>query len=148
MDELQEGLGSWPISCEVVVQWGDMDAFNHVNHTVFLTWMETARMRYFSSCGLIELMDETGIGPILAGLRADYLHPVTFPDIITVHTTVTRIGASSFDMGYRVTSSARDGEAVATGTVFGVLYDYKSGKSVQIPEELKSRVLELESSSG
>ena len=58
-------LGRWPIKCEIPVQWGDLDALNHVNHTRFLTWMETARMHYFIACGFNDLHKSEGIGPIL-----------------------------------------------------------------------------------
>ena len=85
-------LGRWPIKCEIPVQWGDLDALNHVNHTRFLTWMETARMQYFIASGFDELHKSEGIGPILAGLKADYLSPVSFHDTVNVHTTETRIG--------------------------------------------------------
>ena len=62
-------LGRWPISCDIPVQWGEMDALKHVNHTVFIRWMETARMHYFVACGFTDLLEQEGIGPILAGLN-------------------------------------------------------------------------------
>lgn len=139
-----EGLGRWPISCEIPVQWGEMDALNHVNHTVFLKWMETARMHYFAACGLTELYESSGVGPILAGLKVDYSAPVRFPDTVTVHTTISRIGRASFEMGYRITSAASNGETVATGSVSGVIFDYGAGNSTPMPEALRSRILELE----
>ena len=139
-------LGCWPIKCEIPVQWGDLDALNHVNHTRFLTWMETARMQYFIASGFDELHKSEGIGPILAGLKADYLSPVSFPDTVTVHTTVTRIGNSSFDMGYKITSEAKVGELVATGTVSGVVFDYGAGKSTAMPDSLRQKIYEIEAS--
>ena len=144
LDKPEAPLGSWPVSTEITVQWGDMDALNHVNHTVFLTWMETARMEYFERCGFMEKMESDGIGPILAGIKADYHSPVHFPDRVTVHASVTRLGNSSFDMGYRITSERKEGQIVATGTVFGVMCDYGTGKSTPIPDFLRSRILELE----
>ena len=139
-------LGRWPIKCDIPVQWGDLDALNHVNHTRFLTWMETARMHYFIASGFDELHKSEGIGPILAGLQADYLSPVGFPDTVTVHTTITRIGTSSFDMGYRITSEAKGGELVATGTVSGVVFDYEAGKSTAMPDSLRQRIYDFEAS--
>ena len=137
-------LGNWPVSTKIPVQWGDLDALNHVNHTVFLTWMETARMIYFDKCGMMDLMDSEKIGPILAGLKADYSSPVHFPDIVTVHATMSRMGNSSFDMNYRITSDSNGGEVVATGTVFGVMCDYRTGKSTPIPDDLRSRIMGVE----
>ncbi len=146
MADAEDGLGRWPVSCEMPVQWGDMDALNHVNHTVFIRWMETARMHYFVACGFTDLLEDKGVGPILAGLKVDYRAPVTFPDTMTIHTTITRMGDASFDMGYRITSSARDGDTVATATVYGVAFDYEAGKTARIPDELRARVFEIEAS--
>jgi|TARA_B100001540_G_scaffold203069_1_gene178857 acyl-CoA thioester hydrolase len=108
--------------------------------------METARMHYFIASGFDELHKSQGIGPILAGLQADYLSPVSFPDTVTVHTTVTRIGNSSFDMGYKITSDAKGGELVATGTVSGVVFDYEAGKSTAMPDSLRQKIYEIEAS--
>jgi len=90
------------------------------------------------------LFDSDGIGPILASIKVDYSAPVGFPDTVTVHTTTTRIGNSSFEMGYRITSAARKGETVATGTVSGVVFDYKAGHSTPMPDSLRAGILELE----
>ena len=139
-------LGRWPISCDIPVQWGEMDALKHVNHTVFIRWMETARMHYFVACGFIDLLEQEGIGPILAGLNVDYHAPVTFPDTITVHTTITSIGTSSFQMGYRLTSAALGGQKVVTATVSGVVFDYNANHSTPMPDSLRARILELEAS--
>lgn len=35
------------ISIEIPVAWGDMDAFAHVNNTVYLRWFESARIAFF-----------------------------------------------------------------------------------------------------
>lgn len=137
-------LGRWPISCEIPVQWGEMDALNHVNHTVFIRWMETARMHYFIACGFTDLFDAERIGPILAGLKVDYNARIEFPDTVTVHTTVTRIGNASFEMEYRITSSAKGDETVATGTVSGVVFDYNSDSSTPMPDSLRASILQLE----
>ena len=141
----KEQLGKWPVSCDFPVMWGDLDALNHVNHTVYLKWMETARMNYFEICGLSEMLRDKGIGPILAGLKIDYLSPVLFPDTVTVRTTVSRIGNSSFDMEYIVSSKSLGGKEVARATVFGVLFDYKNLQKLTIPIEIRERIVEIES---
>lgn len=137
-------LGRWPISCVIPVNWGDMDAFRHVNHAVFIRWMETARMHYFIACEFTDLYESEGIGPILASIKVDYNASVGFPDTVTAHTTITRIGNASFEMGYRITSAALAGETVATGTVTAVVFDYNAGVSTPMPAGLRASILELE----
>ena len=35
---------NWPIQTEIPIQWGDMDAFSHVNNVIYIRWFETARI--------------------------------------------------------------------------------------------------------
>ena len=79
---LDSAENEWTISTDITVNWGDMDSLGHVNHTVFAKWMETVRMRYFSKIGMMELYENSKIGPILARIEVDYKAPVIFPDIV------------------------------------------------------------------
>ena len=100
-DRFENESNIWPISTEIKVNWGDMDALGHVNHSVYAKWMETVRMMYFSEIGMMNLYDDSNIGPILARIEIDYELPIVFPDVVTVSTSVSRIGNSSFDMRYK-----------------------------------------------
>ena len=137
-------LGNWPLTSEFQVLWGDLDAFNHVNHTVFVKWIETARVNYFTDCGLMEMFEKEHKGPILAALSIDYHAPVFFPDSIIIQTTTTRMGASSFDMAYRVSSASKDNGIVAEATAVGVMFDYDEQKSIPIPDSIRSRIIDFE----
>ena len=86
-----------------------MDALGHVNHSVFAKWMETVRMMYFSEIGMMNLYDDSNIGPILARIEIDYELPIVFPDVVT-STSVSRIGNSSFDMKYKIESLSNNGK--------------------------------------
>ena len=136
----------WAISTEITVNWLDMDALGHVNNSKFATWMETARMLYFYEVGMMELYENSNIGPILARIEVDYKFPVVFPDEVKVQTSVSRIGNSSFDMKYQISSLSREGEVAATGKVVGVLVDYNTGKPIPIPDELRGSIIDLEGS--
>ena len=92
VDRFENESDIWPISTEIKVNWGDMDALGHVNHSVYAKWMETVRMMYFSEIGMMNLYDDSNIGPILARIEIDYELPIVFPDVVTVSTSVSRIG--------------------------------------------------------
>ena len=140
----ESSLRNWPISCEIEVQWGDLDSMNHVNHTVFLRWMENARMHYFNSCGMMDYLESEKKGPILARIEANYLFPVNFPEKVSVSSTVSRIGNTSFDMEYEIITLSNM-QKVAVGKVIGVFVNYKNGKSEKIPQEIISKIFNLES---
>jgi acyl-CoA thioester hydrolase len=137
-------LGRWPVAVEIPVAWGDMDAFGHVNNTVYLRWFETARIAYFERTGVIDRMKRDGVGPILARTAIDFRLPLRYPDTVRAGATVSRFGKTSFVMSYRVTSAANAGATAAEGEGVIVLVDYAKGGSVPLDEATKSAVLALE----
>ena len=144
VDRSKNESNIWPISTEIKVNWGDMDALGHVNHSVFAKWMETVRMMYFSEIGMMNLYDDSNIGPILARIEIDYELPIVFPDVVTVSTSVSRIGNSSFDMRYKIESLSNNGKSAATGSVVCVVLDYNSGMPHKIPLKLRESIARLE----
>ena len=144
VDRFENESDIWPISTEIKVNWGDMDALGHVNHSVYAKWMETVRMMYFSEIGMMNLYDDSKIGPILASIEIDYELPIVFPDVVTVSTSVSRIGNSSFDMRYKIESQSNNGKSAATGSVVCVVLDYSSGIPHKIPLKLRKSIARLE----
>ena len=144
VDRFKNERNIWPISTEIKVNWGDMDALGHVNHSVYAKWMETVRMMYFSEIGMMNLYDDSNIGPILARIEIDYELPIVFPDVVTVSTSVSRIGNSSFDMRYKIESLSNNGKSAATGSVVCVVLDYSSGMPHKIPPKLRESIARLE----
>ena len=144
VDQSKNESNIWPISTEIKVNWGDMDALGHVNHSVYAKWMETVRMMYFSEIGMMNLHDDSNIGPILARIEIDYKLPIVFPDVVTVSTSVSRIGNSSFDMRYKIESLSNNGNSAAIGSVVCVVLDYSSGMPHKIPPKLRESIARLE----
>ena len=135
----------YPVSIDVPVAWGEMDAFAHVNNTVFVRWIESARIVYFDRVGMLERMRQDGVGPIQARTEIDYLRPVVWPDRVRVEVSVTRIGGKSFVMTYRIWSEAQEAEVARAETVI-VMFDYRANRSVPVSDELRRRIEALEAS--
>src|SRR3954462_15539128 len=91
-------LADYPVVIALPVQWGDQDAFGHVNNTVYLRWFESARIAYFDAIGLREMIATEQIGPILASTPCHYRRPITYPETVRVGARVTRIGRTSMMM--------------------------------------------------
>ena len=145
---MSESLGRFPVTVEIPVQWGDMDAFGHVNNAVYLRWFESARIAYFERLRLIERGGVAGVGPILARATVDYRIPLRYPDRIRASATVTKLGNTSFTMGYRVTSEGNAGAVAAEGEGVIVLVDYAKGGKVPLDDELRKRISDLEEAAG
>lgn len=139
----EHGLGRYPVSITFPVAWGEMDAFQHVNNVNYARWAESGRIAYFERLGLIARQGGEGVGPILAKLSIEYRRPVTFPDHVTVETTVKRIGNTSFVMSNRIRSEALGAEVALTEEII-VVYDYRTGRPTTVDDPLRAAIHALE----
>lgn len=136
-------LDSFPVVIEVPVQWGEMDAFNHVNNVMYFRYFESARIAYLEKIGHIETMNATGIGPILASARCDFKRPLTYPDRIFVGIRVSEMGTDRFTMQFRIFSEKLQ-KIAAEGDGVIVSYNYRERRKAPIPQEVRRRIEELE----
>jgi acyl-CoA thioester hydrolase len=140
-------LAGFPVVISIPVQWGDHDAFCHVNNTVYLRWCESARVEYLMRVGLWQVREGEGVGPILASISCDYKRPVTYPDTVRVGARVTKIGNSSFRMEHKVVSEAMGIVAAEVHSTV-VVFDYCEKKTVRVSHETRSAIAKLEGQPG
>jgi acyl-CoA thioester hydrolase len=140
---MDDPLAGFPLTIEIPVQWGDQDAFQHVNNTVYLRWFESSRIAYTRKLGLWEMIESQGIGPILASTRIDYRRPLTFPDTVKVGSKVIKIGRTSLTLEHRVVGLTANLIA-AEGLAVIVLYDYKKAEPCPIPDEIRQAIEAIE----
>ena len=132
-------MDGYPVELEIPVAWGDLDAFGHVNNTVYFRWFESARMAFFERIGIGPNRPEK-VGPIMATTSCDYLVPVEYPATVIVGARVQRIGNTSFVMENEATL---EGTPVARGTTVIVLIDYRSGEKVPVPDDMRAAIAAL-----
>ena len=131
-----------------IVRWGDMDAMGHLNNTVYFRFFESLRVKYLDVIGLASRVGETsGYAPILASTRCDFKLPLTYPDEVIVRARISRIGRSSFTQEYEVYSITQ-GAVAATGDGTIVCLDAKTGKSAEIPAQIRKAIEEMEGARG
>jgi acyl-CoA thioester hydrolase len=122
----------------IPVQWGDQDAFGHVNNVIYFRWFESARIDLLQALPSSVTMSGTGLGPILASIKCDYRKQLHFPDLVDVGSRVTRIGRSSVDIGHAIVSRQQN-QIVAEGTSVVVVFDYALGRVTRIPDDLRQK---------
>lgn len=142
-DATSELLQDFPIVTPLTVLWGDQDALGHVNNTVYLRWCETARVVYLDRIGMLGVFVSVSRGPILASVSCDYRQPVKYPDSVHVGARVARIGNSSFIMEHRIVGQAV-AAVVAEASSTLVFFDYKENRSIQLPDDLRRAISDLE----
>ena len=142
MNKLNAALEEFPVNIEVDVQWGDMDAAQHVNNTVYLRWTESSRIKFFIDIGYGITPKNGEVGFILGFQDCKYIFPVTFPDTVIVGVKVIEIAKDRIFLQSHVFSKKHQRlAAISNQTV--VTYDYAALKKVAIPEELKNKILVL-----
>lgn len=143
MSEDHELLEGFPVAVRLPVQWGEMDAYDHVNNTVFFRHFESARIRYLDACGFLASYEEERIGAILQSTSCRFRRPLRHPDTVLVGARADEVGEDRFVMGYRTVSLAHDAVAAeGTGTV--VSYDYRAEEPTAIPDDVRRGIRELE----
>ena len=126
------------IRMPIELRWRDLDAFNHVNNSNFMTYLEEARIRWFDTVGEAWVTDETA--PLLAAVQMNYKVPIPYPSKIVVELLADRIGTSSVTIGHRIVSD--DGATLhADGHVVMVWIDRRSGRPTPLPGPVKAKAL-------
>ena len=136
-------LAGFPVVVVQAVVWGDMDSYRHVNNTVYFRYFENARLEYFRRMHWFEYEDETGIGPILSATQCRFRKPLTYPDTVSIGARISNIGLDRVTFDYVIVSHNLNAVAAeGQGTI--VSYDYRNGKKVPLPDELRRRIEVLE----
>ena len=118
----------------VTPRWRDLDAFDHVNNSNFLTYLEEARIRWFM--GLDKPWVTDAIAPLLAAVQINYKAPIPYPSEIAVELFAERVGNSSVTIGHRIVSA--DGKVLhADGHVVMVWIDRQTGQAASLPSAVR-----------
>ncbi|KOF52975.1 thioesterase [Achromobacter sp. DMS1] len=122
---------------DVPLRWGDSDALNHLNNTLYFRLMEEARIQIFLAAGL-PLPADTGA--ILAHASCDFLRPLTYPATVRVTHKVVRIGRSSAEFELALEKAGDDTGPYARGRNVLVWMDYVANVSAPWPPEVLARL--------
>jgi acyl-CoA thioester hydrolase len=140
MDKFKQ---QYPIIVDDIVRWGDMDAFGHVNNTVYFRYFEQARIGYFDQIKAMEYMQTHGIGPILAATNCRFKAPLKSPDTIQVGATVSEFSEHKLIMKYAVWSNTLQ-RVVAEGEGVIVFVDYREHKKMPVPADIVDKIKQLQ----
>ena len=116
------------------VRFRDCDAMGHVNHAVYLTYLEQCRL----TCWRELTGTSSPHAPvIIARAECDYRSPAHFGDELEVRLNVAEIGRSSFTLTYEIVR-ADDARPVAAAKTVMVSYDYETAHVVPLPAATRS----------
>ena len=118
------------------VRWGELDPYNHVNHTVYLSYLEAARIEFLESIGWgMETLRDAGIHILVAEISVRFRRPAVAGDVVTVWTAVDEIRAAS--SSWRQTVVRADGTELVSARVLGAITG-TDGRPQRIPDAFRT----------
>ena len=116
---------------EIEIRWRDLDAFGHVNHIVYLTYLEEVRDEWLGRV----LSDPALVwGYVLARVEIDYKRELKLDDdAVVARCALERLGTKSVTTTESIFT--RDGETAAGAKAVLVARDEETGRSRVISDE-------------
>lgn len=126
-------------SCTLPVRWGDMDAYNHVNNTVYFRFFEEARVQLIEKIagGRIAGRDD---GPVIITANCTFLKPVVYPNDVRIDCYLSDPGRSSFLVSYELFAASDPTTLACTGDSKVVWVDHVKGCSLALPDFIRAQI--------
>ncbi|MBF25724.1 MAG: hypothetical protein CMP49_04320 [Flavobacteriales bacterium] len=115
---------------KISTRFRDLDAFNHVNNAVFLTYFENARRTFFDRWNIN--LNEKSL--IVASIKIDYISQLKHPSELMIGQRISRIGNKSFDI---LSILFNNNKQVSSSITTIVCYNFLDKKSVLLYNEIK-----------
>jgi acyl-CoA thioester hydrolase len=123
----------------IEVRFRDLDALGHVNHVVYLSYVEQVRTQYFDDVMGIAVPD--GLTWVIATVSCEYLLPLAFCDVVDVGWRISRLGGASAEYEFVL---LRGADVVARGSGVLVNSDQRAARSSPIPDEWRANAARFE----
>ena len=91
----------------IPIRWGDMDAMNHVNNTIYFRYLETIRIDWMRSIGCQP--DPQGEGPVIVNAFCNFYKQLEYPGDVLVKMYVSDPGRSTFEIWGTMERAGRPG---------------------------------------
>lgn len=129
-----------PHVTQLLVRAEDIDAYDHVNNAVYVTWLDRAAWAHSAALGLpIERCLELDRGMAVLRSVISYLRPALLGDLIQVGTWLL---AAEYKLRARRRFQVRraaDGATLVRAEIDYVCIELSSGRPVRAPPEFRER---------
>lgn len=123
------------IQLPIAMRWRDLDAFNHANNSTFLTYIEEARLHWFTHLDGEWLTDK--LAPVIAAIQVNYRRQLSWPAQLLVELYCERLGNTSLTLAHRIVDGGDRNVLYLDGNSVLVWIDTASGKPVALPEAVR-----------
>ena len=119
------------------VRFYELDPYDHVNHTNYFAYFETARIEFLSALGFgLDVLKERGWQLVVVEIKARFLVAARYGDELTIETAVAEVGRVKSTWHQQM---SRGEEQVATLEVTAAFTDLE-GKPRRIPDEFAEAI--------
>lgn len=122
---------------ELQPRFNDTDALGHISNTTLPVWFEQARTPLFRI--FHPTLDVKTWPLIIARVEIDFVAQSYWHLPVEIRTGIGKVGNSSFQV---VQEAWQDGKQIARGKAVLIQFDYKTEKSVRIPEDIRVALAE------
>ena len=122
----------------IKTRWRDMDALGHLNHAVYLGYMESARVDVYIQLGFSGIRKDMDESTILASMDVHYLSQVKHPASLDVGHRISRVGTKSFDFLAAVFNEEQE-KPVCSALFKMVAFNYKMNQPIFVPELIREK---------
>lgn len=123
------------ISKDIEVHWGDMDALGHVNTTVYLRYLEDARLAWFQKMKLPwECRD---YAPSVVNINCNFRREIRFPATLRVELESLLASEKRVVHHYRITDRDEPDTLYADAEATIVWIDPATRRSIPVPEAIR-----------
>jgi acyl-CoA thioester hydrolase len=119
----------------ISVRWRDLDAFNHVNNSSYLTFLEESRLQWLQQLSGPWFTEQAM--PVMAASELNYRRPIEWPAQLHVELFCTRLGNSSMTIAHRMVDAEDITRLYCDGHIVMVWMDPATGKSVPLPQAVR-----------
>lgn len=123
----------------VETRFRDMDAMGHVNSSVYFTYFEMCRMRYFDAVGLHDYKEVGVVGPAVVSQTCNYRQQIFHPSSLEGGIRTTKVGNKSFAVSYEFYLKGTD-TLMCDGETAMCWVDYVNAKSIPLPDALREAI--------
>ena len=118
---------------QVSLRFSDEDNMAHINNVAYAAYVEQARVAFIDA--FLKSQGGGDIDYILAHIHIDFHNEMHFPGTVDIGARLIRLGTKSITTGYGL---FKDGKNVATAGSVNVFFDTKNGKTIPLPDNLRS----------
>ena len=126
-------LSNYTFNYSMQTRWKDMDSFQHVNNSAFLTYIEDARISMFNRWSIQDKKQSI----IVASISIAYHKQLKHLSHIIIGQKISKIGKTSFDISFGIFLDCDANDPVATGIVTCVCFDYMQNIPVSVYSAIK-----------